>query len=75
MSMRILLGLFLLISLLPAEEAAPPPLTEYKGRTIAQTMHWSGAEWLMRQNREQEENAALMLPNMRHFVQEMSLQI
>jgi ubiquinone/menaquinone biosynthesis C-methylase UbiE len=24
-------------------------------------MHWTGAEWLLRENREQEENAALML--------------
>ena len=34
---------------------------EFVGRTIAKTMHWTGAEWLMRKNREQEENAALML--------------
>jgi ubiquinone/menaquinone biosynthesis C-methylase UbiE len=45
----------------PAAAAPPPELTEYMGRTIAKTMHWTGAEWLMRQNREQEENAALML--------------
>lgn len=44
-----------------AEPPGPPALTEYKGRTIAQTMHWTGAEWLLRENREQEENAALML--------------
>lgn len=40
---------------------SPPELTEYMGRTIAKTMHWTGAEWLLRENREQEENAALML--------------
>lgn len=44
---------------------APPELTEYMGRTIAKTMHWTGAEWLLRENREQEENAALMLENLR----------
>ena len=52
----------------PAEKPkveAPPELTEYMGRTIAKTMHWTGAEWLLRENREQEENAALMLENLK----------
>ncbi len=44
---------------------APPELTEYMGRTIAKTMHWTGAEWLLRANREQEENAALMLEQLK----------
>lgn len=38
-----------------AAEEIPPALTTYKGRTIAQTMHWLGAEWLLRQEREREE--------------------
>lgn len=42
----------------------PPPLTEYKGRMIAQTMHYTGAEWLIRDNREQEERCSLMLANL-----------
>lgn len=42
----------------------PPPLTEFKGRVIAQTMHFSGAEWLIRDNREQEERCSLMLANL-----------
>lgn len=63
--MRHLLCLLLLVSPLRGQDAVPPPLTEYQGRTIAQTMHWSGAEWLMRQNREQEENAALMIRELR----------
>lgn len=63
--MRVLLPLIFLISLVRAADPAPPALTEYMGRTIAQTMHWTGAEWLMRQNREQEENAALMLKELR----------
>ena len=63
--MRFLICLLFLTSLLRAEDAAPPALTEYQGRTIARTMHWSGAEWLMRANREQEENAALMLKELR----------
>jgi ubiquinone/menaquinone biosynthesis C-methylase UbiE len=45
----------------PAEKL-PPPLTEYKGRMIAQTMHYAngGAEWLVRQEREREERCTLM---------------
>lgn len=42
----------------------PPALTEYKGRRIAQTMHYLGAEWLVRDNREQEERCSLMLTNL-----------
>lgn len=59
--MRLLFCLLLFPALLSAAEPAPPALTEYKGRTIAQTMHWTGADWLMRATREQEENSALML--------------
>ena len=32
----------------------------YYGRTIATTMHWSGAEWLIRNEREREERCSLM---------------
>lgn len=39
----------------------PPPLTEYMGRRIAQTMHWSGAEWLQRDTRESEEHTSRMI--------------
>ncbi|MES2705687.1 MAG: class I SAM-dependent methyltransferase [Verrucomicrobiota bacterium] len=63
-----LLCLLLTLACLRAQEPAPPAppaLTEYKGRTIAQTMHWTGAEWLLRQNREQEENAALMIKELK----------
>jgi ubiquinone/menaquinone biosynthesis C-methylase UbiE len=42
----------------------PPALKEYKGRRIAQTMHYTGAEWLTRDNREQEERCTLMLANL-----------
>ncbi len=38
-----------------------PPLTEYMGRSIAQTMHWTAAPWLVRESREAEENATRML--------------
>ncbi|HZL89636.1 MAG TPA: class I SAM-dependent methyltransferase [Pirellulaceae bacterium] len=42
----------------------PPPLKFYKGRLIAQTMHYTGAPWLVRDNREQEERCTLMLANL-----------
>lgn len=46
----------------PVQASEPPPaLTEYKGRKIATTMHWAGAGWLIRADREKEENSALML--------------
>lgn len=58
--MRQLIPLLLLAALhLPAQEA-PPPLTEYQGRVIARTMHWKGAEWLMRRVREAEEGPSQM---------------
>ena len=51
----------------PPEKADPGPrkigpgLKVYKGRRVAQTMHYTGAEWLTRDNREQEERARCML--------------
>lgn len=36
----------------------------YMGRRIAQTMHYTGAEWLIRENRESEERCSLMLTNL-----------
>ena len=39
----------------------PPALTHYKGREIAQTMHYLGAPWLIRKSREREERAEEML--------------
>lgn len=38
----------------------PPALTEYLGRTIAQTMHYTGGAWLIRTKRDREEAATLM---------------
>ena len=43
------------------EPALPPPLTEYMGRRVAQTMHWSGADWLLRETRESEEHTSRMI--------------
>ena len=39
----------------------PAALEVYKGRRIAQTMHYAGAEWLIRDEREREERCSLML--------------
>lgn len=41
-------------------EQSPAGRKFYLGREIAQTMHWTGAGWLMRQTREKEENGALL---------------
>lgn len=59
--MNRLLTCFLLLATFPATaQDAPTPLTEYMGREIAQTMHWKGAEWLIRRVREREEATTLM---------------
>lgn len=42
-------------------EVIPPALDSYLGREIAQTMHFSGAPWLIRENREDEERCSIML--------------
>ncbi len=42
-------------------ESIPPAPKTYKGREIAQTMHFLGAEWLIRENRENEERCSAML--------------
>jgi ubiquinone/menaquinone biosynthesis C-methylase UbiE len=45
----------------PAEVALPPALTHYKGREIAVTMHYLGADWLTRESREREEECSTLL--------------
>jgi len=47
-----------------AEPEIPPPLEVYMGRQIAQTMHYLGAPWLIRENRENQERCSLMLANL-----------
>jgi len=51
--------LALFVTVVSAAEG-PPPLREYLGREIAQTMHWRGSDWLMRRVREREEASTLM---------------
>lgn len=46
-------------------EKAPPPLTHYKGRQIAQTMHYLGASWLTRDERDKEEDTQSLLKALR----------
>ena len=65
-SLRPLLALLVLLPfatcVLPAQdpEAAPEGRTHYLGRAIAQTMHWTGAAWLLRATREDEENGTAL---------------
>lgn len=47
-----------------SESKVPPARTEYKGRTIAQTMHYAGAPWLIRESRQREEDCERMLANL-----------
>jgi ubiquinone/menaquinone biosynthesis C-methylase UbiE len=45
-----------------AEEVpVPPAVTTYKGREIAQTMHYLGAPWLTRESRDREEDCKTLL--------------
>lgn len=53
----------------PGEESVapgvvPPAPESYMGRKIARTMHYAGAEWLIRANRENEERCSVMLANL-----------
>ena len=48
----------------PAKPKIPKALTHYMGRKIAQTMHYTGAEWLIRDYREREERCSMMLANL-----------
>lgn len=47
-----------------ASATSPTPRTHYKGRRIATTMHYRGAPWLVRDDREQQERCSLMLANL-----------
>ncbi|MDG1874137.1 MAG: class I SAM-dependent methyltransferase [Mariniblastus sp.] len=42
----------------------PQGVDRYMGRRVAQTMHFAGAEWLIRDEREREERCSLMLANL-----------
>ncbi|HWB00353.1 MAG TPA: class I SAM-dependent methyltransferase, partial [Pirellulales bacterium] len=54
------------IGLTCSADASPPrALTHYKGREIAPTMTWHGADWLVRNSRQDEENCAAMFKALR----------
>lgn len=46
---------------LPVDVAIPPAKTHHMGREIAQTMHFSGAPWLVRESRQREEDCRTLL--------------
>ncbi len=45
----------------PVEGEIPPAKPKYMGREIAQTMHYQGAPWLMRETRQREEDCETLL--------------
>lgn len=57
----LLVTLFALGSLRPATAQEQENPRFYKGREIAQTMHYTGAPWLIRESRQREEDCATML--------------
>lgn len=67
----LLLPGLLLHSVSLAQETPPKPKAtvsaagEYQGRVIAQTMHWQGAAWLIRNKREREEATTRMREELR----------
>jgi cyclopropane fatty-acyl-phospholipid synthase-like methyltransferase len=44
-----------------AQDVIAPAARFYKGREIAQTMHYEGAAWLTRDSRQREEDCELLL--------------
>ena len=62
---RVIVGV-MVVGWMAGAVAARGPATQeaagtYMGREIAQTMHYTGAEWLTRESREREEDCATML--------------
>lgn len=47
------------------QQHAPPVATFYMGREIATTMHSSGADWLVRESRQREEDCRRLLEELR----------
>jgi ubiquinone/menaquinone biosynthesis C-methylase UbiE len=55
------LVLALIASASYSKDPVPPALTEYMGREIAVTMHYTGAPWLVRDTRQREEDCEQLL--------------
>lgn len=51
----------LVMLVMAAAAADPPAQTHYRGREIAQTMHYTGAPWLVRESRQREEDCRMLL--------------
>jgi len=47
------------------KKTIPPAMKYYKGREIAQAMHYEGAPWLVRESRQREEDCASLLKELR----------
>ena len=65
LGLRLLMALLALalsggLSLAQDPESTPKGREQFLGRTIARTMHSSGANWLVRERREQEESASTL---------------
>ncbi|HEX3872226.1 MAG TPA: class I SAM-dependent methyltransferase, partial [Pirellulales bacterium] len=61
MQSRCLMIVCLALANLTGAAAAPPAVKFYQGREIAPTMTYHGADWLVRDSRQQEENCEAML--------------
>jgi cyclopropane fatty-acyl-phospholipid synthase-like methyltransferase len=62
----VLLWSLLTVSLARAEPPEiPPARSEYMGRTVARTMHYAGAPWLVRESRQREEDCATLIKELR----------
>ena len=67
----LLICLLALSTLAPAaaqekdDSKLPPALKAYMGRRVAQTMHYAGAPWLVRESRQREEDCATLLKELR----------
>ncbi|MCA9245852.1 MAG: methyltransferase domain-containing protein [Planctomycetales bacterium] len=60
-SMWACLALCVVALTVQAEDELPPAAEVYLGRTIARTMHYTGAPWLVRESREREEECSTLL--------------
>jgi SAM-dependent methyltransferase len=49
------------LTALAAEPELPPALKTYLGREVAQTMHFLGAPWLIRESRDREEDTTTLM--------------
>ncbi|MCA9270281.1 MAG: class I SAM-dependent methyltransferase [Planctomycetales bacterium] len=46
------------------KSSVPPGVSVYMGREVAQTMHYAGAPWLIRESRQREEDCERMLSHL-----------